>query len=155
MICDLIDVFFLEIVYDDLISFFELIEQSKYGVIFTFDPWIVRRMPEDKYISLLSWLCCTRIAYDSLTQLLHEYLMHRRKVEIMFHLDIDERYILTDTRDDDSILIWSDSKCSTLIFLFSILYESPRSIISRIYDRRIRSKYLRCDRFQIISTFAL
>lgn len=76
-ISDFIGIFFLKVVYSDLISIFECIEKCEYIIVLTFDPGIVRRVPENKYISRFAWLSCPRIADDSFFELFHEGLVHR------------------------------------------------------------------------------
>jgi hypothetical protein len=110
-ICDFIDIFFLEVVYDDLISILELVEEGEYGVIFTFYPRIIRRVSENKNVSCLSRFCRSRISHDSFAKLFHKYFMHRLEVCSALDAHIDERDILTDTRDDYTILIRSEGEC--------------------------------------------
>ncbi len=56
---------------------------------------------------------CPWIAYDSLFQFLHEYLMHLSIACTCIMFDIDEWDVLADLRDDDTVLVWCHSECGT------------------------------------------
>lgn len=75
LILDNIDKFLLFEIDDDFITICELIEERKYIVVLSFCPGEIGAVSEDKTISILPWICRSRVFHDAFLELSHKYLV--------------------------------------------------------------------------------
>lgn len=106
-ISDAIGILVLVVVDDDLISVHKSVDECKYIIVFTLDPWIVRRVTKYERIANFTRMGGSWISHDSFFELFHEYILHLTELRMSVMFDIDEWYIFAKTRDDESILIGS------------------------------------------------
>jgi hypothetical protein len=102
----------LVVVDDDIISVLERIDEGKYIIVLTLDPWIVGTMTKYECIPDFSWTGCSWISDDSFFELLHEYILHLAEFgRGNFMIDIDEWDIFAKPRYHDTILIGRHIEC--------------------------------------------